>query len=442
MPGVIERPPLPAGPFVVVGLARSGVAAALALRARGAEVVACDAQAVGDDVRERLRAAGVTVHAPSEGVDLVAPGVTLVKSPGVPQDAPVVATARRLGARVVGEVEIGWRLLPNEVVAVTGSNGKTTTAELIGHIHREASRSAIVAGNVGTAVTGLPGTIDRDVVVVLEVSSFQLEDTEAFAPDAAVLLNLAEDHLDRHGTFDAYRAAKLQAFARQPPGAIAVAPVDLAGDLGGRARRVTFGPGGDVEHHDGRLAWRGEPLIEASAIRLRGAHNRDNAMAAAAACLARGLPAEAVRAGLETFAGVPHRLEEVAKAGGVLFVNDSKATNVASAVVGIESFPGGVHVILGGRGKRSDYRPLADAVAARASAAYLIGEAAPEVRDALAVTGVPLHDCGDLERAVAAARAAARPGDVVLLSPACASYDQYRSFEERGDHFRALVRGG
>jgi UDP-N-acetylmuramoylalanine--D-glutamate ligase len=442
IPGVIERPPLPAGPFVVVGLARSGVAAALALRARGAEVVACDAQAVAEDVRERLTAAGVTVHAPSEGVGLVAPAATVVKSPGVPQDAPIVTTARRLGARVVGEIEIGWRLLPNEVVAVTGSNGKTTTAELIGHMHREASRPVTVAGNVGTALTALPGSIGREAVVVLEVSSFQLEDTEAFAPDAAVLLNLAEDHLDRHGTFDAYRAAKLQAFARQPADAVAVAPVHLVSELGGEARRVTFGPGGDVEHRDGRLWWRGAPLIDASAIRLRGAHNRENAMAAVAACLSRGLPAEAVRAGLETFGGVPHRLEEVADAGGVLFVNDSKATNVASAVVGIESFPGGVHVILGGRGKHGSYIPLARAVAARASAAYLIGEAAVEIREALAGTGVPLHDCGDLEHAVAAARAAARPGDVVLLSPACASYDQYRSFEERGDHFRALVKGG
>jgi UDP-N-acetylmuramoylalanine--D-glutamate ligase len=442
MPGVIARPPLPAGPFVVVGLARSGIAAALALRARGAEVVACDAQPVDDDVRERLVAAGVAVHAPSEGVALVAPASTVVKSPGVPQEAPVVATARRLGARVVGEVEIGWRLLPNEFVAVTGSNGKTTTVELIGHIHREAGRPVVVAGNVGTALTALPGTIEREAVVVCEVSSFQLEDTEAFAPEAALLLNLAEDHLDRHGTFDAYRAAKLKAFARQPAEAVAVAPVDLVEQLGGEARRVTFGPGGDVVHRDDRLWWRGEPLIEADAIRLRGAHNRENAMAAAAVCLARGLPAGAVRAGLETFGGVPHRLEEVATVGGVLFVNDSKATNVASAVVGIESFPGGVHAILGGRGKHSDYAPLARAVAARARAAYLIGEAAGAIHEALAGAGVPLHDCGDLGHAVAAARAAARPGEVVLLSPACASYDQYRSFEERGDHFRALVAGG
>jgi UDP-N-acetylmuramoylalanine--D-glutamate ligase len=364
----------------------------------------------------------------------------VVKSPGVPQGAPVVAAARRLGARVVGELEIGWRLVPNELVAVTGSNGKTTTVELIGHIHREAGRPVAVAGNVGTALTKLAGAMEPGAVVVCEASSFQLEDTEAFAPDAAVLLNLAEDHLDRHGTFDAYRAAKLEAFARQPADALAVAPPHLAGALGGAAERITFGPGGDVEEHDGRLWWRGEDLIGASEIRLRGAHNRENAMAAAAVCLARGLPADAVRAGLATFGGVPHRLEEVATLGGVLYVNDSKATNVASAVVGIESFPGGVHVILGGRGKHGGYAPLARAVAARARAVYLIGEAAAEIREALEGTGVPLHDCGDLPTAVAAARAAARAGDVLLLSPACASYDQYESFEERGDHFRALVR--
>jgi UDP-N-acetylmuramoylalanine--D-glutamate ligase len=277
--------------------------------------------------------------------------------------------------------------------------------------------------------------------VVCEVSSFQAEDSVELAPDTAVLLNLTEDHLDRHGSFDAYRAAKLEAFARQPAGALAVAPPHLVGALGGAAERVTFGPGGDVEHRDGRLWWRGAFLIGASEIRLRGAHNRENAMAAAAVCLARGLPADAVRAALATFSGVAHRLEEIATADGVLYVNDSKATNVASAVVGIESFPGGVHAILGGRGKHGDYSPLARAVAARARAVYLIGEAAAEIGEALAGAGVPLHDCGDLATAVVAARAAARPGDVVLLSPACASYDQYESFEQRGDHFRALVAG-
>jgi UDP-N-acetylmuramoylalanine--D-glutamate ligase len=438
--GVIARPPLPPGPFLIVGLARSGVGAALALRARGGEVVACDAAPVGDDVRAELSAAGIPVHAPSEGVELVAGASTVVKSPGVPHEAAVVTSARRQGLRVIGELEIGWRLLTNEFIAVTGSNGKTTTAEAIGHVHRTAGADVVVAGNVGTALTTLPGSLAASAVVVCEASSFQLEDTEAFAPEAAVLLNLAEDHLDRHGSFDAYRAAKLRAFAEQPPGTIAVAPADLVGLLGGEAERVTFGPLGDLDCRDGRLLWRGQPLMEAAEIRLRGAHNRENAMATAAVCLARGLPAGAVREGLATFAGVPHRLEEVARIDGVLFVNDSKATNVASAVVAIESFPAGtVHAILGGRGKGSDYAPLAQPLAEHARAAYLIGETAAELHAALEATGVPLHDCGDLEHAVAAARAAAREGDVVLLSPACTSYDQYRSFEERGDHFRALV---
>jgi UDP-N-acetylmuramoylalanine--D-glutamate ligase len=437
---VIDRPPLPPGPFLVVGLARSGIAAALALRARGGEVVGCDAGPVSDEVRAELEAAGIRVHAPAEGLELLAAASTVVKSPGVPQQAPVVAAALRHGLRVVGELEIGWRLLPNEFVAVTGSNGKTTTAELIGHVYREAGRPVVVAGNVGTALTSLPHTLEEGAVVVCEASSFQLEDTEAFAPEAAVLLNLAEDHLDRHGSFDAYRAAKLEAFARQPPGAVAVAPTDLARDLPGRAERVTFGARGDVEHRENRLWWRGEALIDADAIRLRGAHNRENAMAAAAVCLARGLPQDAVRAALTSFAGVPHRMEDLGRRGGVLYVNDSKATNVASAVVAVASFPTGtVHAILGGRGKGSDYGPLARALAEHGRAAFLIGEAAAELEPALAAAGIPLHRSGDLEHAVAVARAAARPGDVVLLSPACASYDQYRSFEERGDHFRELV---
>ena len=441
MRGVIARPPLPSGPYLVVGLGRSGVAAALALRYVGAEVVGCDGGSVAADARERLEAAGVAVHAPTEGVELLGPAATVVKSPGVPQEAAVIATARRIGRRVVGELEIGWRLLPNEFVLVTGSNGKTTTVELLGHVHRTAGVSVVVAGNVGTPLTALPGAVDEAATIVCEASSFQLEDAEAMAPEAAVLLNLADDHLDRHGTFDAYRAAKLRAFAHQPPEAVAVLPAAMTGalDLGGAARRIGFGPGGDLDEVDGELRWLGEPLMRVDELRLRGRHNRENAMAAAAVALVRGLPVSAVREALSTFAGVEHRLEEVATVDGVLYVNDSKATNVASAVVGISSFPGGVHAILGGRGKGSDYRPLALPVAERCAAAYLIGETAAELRTALAETGVPLHACGDLEHAVAAARRVARPGDVVLLSPACASYDQYRSFEERGRHFRALA---
>jgi UDP-N-acetylmuramoylalanine--D-glutamate ligase len=263
-----------------------------------------------------------------------------------------------------------------------------------------------------------------------------------------VLLNLAPDHLDRHGTFAAYRDAKLRIFAHQRSDAISVVPAGF--DAGGRARRVTFASpmaasepagGADMVVAGGRLLWRGEPLIRLDEIRLRGAHNAENAMAAGAVALARGVDPAAVRAGLAGFAGVAHRLEEVGRAGGVLYVDDSKATNVASAVVGIRSFPGGVHAILGGRGKGEDYAPLAAALAQHGRAAYLIGEEAGRLAEALQTAGLPVHACGDLERAVAAARAAAAAGEVVLLSPACASYDQYRSFEERGEHFKALTVG-
>ena len=438
---VIARPPLPPGPYLVVGLARSGAAAALALRARGAEVAGVDSGRVPEEAVGRLAAAGVDVHAGADGVALLAGAGAVIKSPGVPKEAPVIAAARQGGIPVLGELETGWRLLPNEFVAVTGSNGKTTTVELIGQIHREAGLPVSVAGNVGTALTSLPGTLAPDTAIVCEASSFQLEDTVEFAPEAAVLLNLAPDHLDRHGTFEAYRAAKLEIFARQPEEAVAVAPAGLAlEDMGGRARRVGFGPGGQVHERDRSLWWGDEPLIGVEEIGLRGAHNRENAMAAAAVTLARGLDPGAVRAGLRGFGGLAHRLEEVATVGGVLYVNDSKATNVASALVGIESFPGGVHAILGGRSKGEGFGELAPAVAARCRAAYLIGETAAELAAALAPAGVPLRDCGDLEHAIEAAARAARPRDVVLLSPACPSFDQYADYERRGDHFRTLVQ--
>ncbi len=441
---VIPRPPLPPGPYLVVGLARSGVAAALALRELGAEVTGVDSGPVAEEAAARLEAAGVAVHAETDGVDLLDRAGSLIKSPGVPKEAPVVAAALERDIAVLGEYETGWRLLPeHEFVAVTGSNGKTTTVELIGHLHREAGVPVNVAGNVGTALTSLPGTLAPGTVVVAEASSFQLEDTVAFAPEAAVLLNLAEDHLDRHGSFDAYREAKLAIFARQPNEAVAVAPLGLGiEDLGGCARRVCFGagPGAELADRAGQLWWDEQALMAVSELGLRGAHNVQNAMAAAAVTLARGLDPEAVAAGLRSFRGLAHRLEEVATVDGVLYVNDSKATNVASALVGLASFPGGVHAILGGRSKGGSFMELAPVVAERCRAAYLIGETAPELREALAPAGVPLHDCHTLDHAVNAAGAAAEPGDVVLLSPACPSYDQYTSYEQRGDHFRALAR--
>jgi UDP-N-acetylmuramoylalanine--D-glutamate ligase len=430
------------------------VAAALALRARGEEVIGCDAAGAPgipglDEAAGRLSAAGVEVHLDASGAALAARAGTLIKSPGVPQNAPAVAAAHAHGVPVLGELELGWRLVDNEFVAVTGTNGKTTTTEWIGHIHREAALPVAVVGNVGTAVSSLAGTVAPDVTIVCEASSFQLEDTLAFAPEAAVLLNLEPDHLDRHESFEQYVASKLRIFANQGNDDIAVAPVDLdIEDLGGCARRVLFGGAGgfDSELSDraGQLWWDEQPLLATDEISLPGAHNRANAMAAAAVCLARGIEPVAVADGLRTFAGVAHRLERIATPGGVAFVNDSKATNVASTLVALASYAGGVHLIAGGRGKRQDFSPLAAAVAERCRAVYLIGEATAELQDALAPAadaGVPLHRCGDLTRAVHAAAAASRPGDTVLLSPACASYDQYPNFEARGDHFRELVEG-
>jgi UDP-N-acetylmuramoylalanine--D-glutamate ligase len=285
-----------------------------------------------------------------------------------------------------------------------------------------------------------------DVTVVCEASSFQLEDTLAFAPEAGVLLNLEPDHLDRHESFEQYVASKLRVFANQGNDDIAVAPLELdIEDLGGCARRVLFGgPGAELSDRAGQLWWDERPLLASDEISLPGAHNRANAMAAAAVCLARGIEPVAVADGLRTFAGVAHRLERIETPGAVAFVNDSKATNVASTLVALASYAGGVHLIAGGRGKRQDFSPLAPAVAERCRAVYLIGEATDELADALAPAGeagVPLHRCGDLTRAVHGAAAAARPGDTVLLSPACASYDQYPNFEARGEHFRELVEG-
>jgi UDP-N-acetylmuramoylalanine--D-glutamate ligase len=440
-----RRPPLPGGPYLVVGLARSGVAAALALRARGEEVIGCDAGALGtpalDRAARRLSGAGVEVHLDASGDALAARAGTLIKSPGVPQNAPVVAAARGRGVPVLGELELAWRLLQNEFIAVTGTNGKTTTTEWIGHVHREAALPVAVAGNVGTALSSLIDTVPGAATIVCEASSFQLEDTVAFSPEAAVLLNLEPDHLDRHGTFAEYVAAKLRIFVNQGNDDIAVAPLDLAvEDLGGCARRVPFGgSGAELSERAGYLWWDDDPLIDVTEISLPGAHNRANAMAVAAACLARGVERDAVVAGLRTFPGVAHRLELIATRGDVAFVNDSKATNVASTLVALRSYPRGVHLIAGGRGKSQDFSPLAPVVAERCRAVYLIGEAAAELEQALVPSDVPLHQEGELAVALAAAAAAATPGEVVLLSPACASYDQYPNFEARGAHFRRLV---
>jgi len=427
------------------------VAAALALAeaAPGARILACDADSPPEAAaaREGLAGAGVEIHLDNDGTQLLAGSEaprTLVKSPGVPVDAPVVAEARRRGIPVFGELELGWRMLPNRFVAVTGTNGKTTTAELLGEIYRRGERPVAVAGNVGTPLTSLVGRLDPEATVVCEVSSFQLEDSSCFAPEVALFLNFSADHLDRHRSIDAYLAAKLRVFANQRQSDVAVlnaAEQALAGADLGCARPVWFGedPGCDLRLDDELLHWRGEALMGVSEVKLRGAHNLQDAMGAAAAALADGVDPGAVREGLREFGGLPHRMELVRERGGVAYVNDSKATNVAAAVAALDSFAGGVHAILGGSLKGGDFVGLARAVRERCERCYLIGEAAPRLSQDLANTRVELLRSGDLEQAVTEASRRARPGQTVLLAPACASFDQFDDYAARGERFRELV---
>ena len=375
-----------------------GEAAAALLEERGVEVVRAD-RALGNDSEVSLL----------EGADV------LVKSPGVPRDNALVRAAR---IPIWSEVELGYRLLPNPILGVTGTNGKTTTTEWVGAMFRAAGREVAVAGNVGRALTAVEAS--PETWVVCELSSFQLEDVDEFRPRIAVLINLEPDHLDRHGSFESYRDAKLRIFENQSAEDAAVVPRGF-GSVPGGARRVEFAADDPLPD---------EPFLP-------GAHNRENAAAATAAARAAGIADDAIAEALCTFAGVVHRLELVAEIGGVRYVNDSKATNTAAARRALASFDPPLHVILGGSRKGESFDQLAGELRGRA---YLIGETADELARALDRAKAPYVRCGDLAAAVEAASRAAAAGEVVLLSPACASYDQFRDFEHRGEEFRRLVQ--
>jgi UDP-N-acetylmuramoylalanine--D-glutamate ligase len=371
----------------------------------------------------RLQAGGVEVVLGAEDPELLEGMDLLVKSPGVPADSHLVAAARERGLTVWSEVELGFRLLTNPILGVTGTNGKTTTCELLGAIFRAAEAPVAVAGNVGRPLTGLDGALAEEAWVVCELSSFQLEDIETIRPRVAVLLNLTPDHLDRHASLEEYRAAKLRIFENQLAEDVAVVPRGF-GDIPGRGRRIEFDLGDVLP---------AEPLVP-------GEHNRENAAAATAAARAAGIPDGAIAEGLRTFEGVPHRLELVREVGGVRFVNDSKATNPEAAERALSAYPPGIRLILGGSRKRSSFAQLARrARESSVAQAYLIGESADDLAEALAAEGVRFTYSRTLEQALADAYRDAEPGDVVLLSPACASFDQFRDFEERGDRFRELV---
>jgi len=419
---------------VVLGAVRSGIAAAEALGrcAPGVHVVLADRR---PDAGEPP--AGVEAVFGRDDPELLTGADLLIKSPGVPEEAAIVLAARSAGIPVWAEVELAYRLLEerNPIVGITGTNGKTTTTLLTAAMLERGGVASVAAGNVGTALSSFAGAIEPGRTIVCELSSFQLEGIDSFRADAGVLLNVTPDHLDRHGTFAPYAAAKLRLFERQRAEDVAVLCSDDAyvaaladDDIPGAGRRVRVS-GADLG-----------PFEEAfAASALRGPHNRANAACAIAVVRALGADEAGAGEALREFAAPAHRLEEVRELRGVRYVNDSKATNVEATLQALASYDAALHVILGGSLKGADFAPLARPLARSATAVYLIGAAAAALRRAFAGTGLELVDCGTLRRAVGLASTLAADGDVVLLSPACASYDQFRDYEERGERFRALV---
>ena len=436
---------------LAVGLARTGVATALFCAARGARVTATDEQPESKlaDAVAPLRAAGVALELGGHRRETFLAQDLIIPSPGVPFDQPYLVAARAKNITVWSEIELAWRLLHGRLVAITGSNGKTTTTALLGHILKTAGMPVQVGGNIGTPLISLVAASTDASVAVAEASSFQLEGIAAFRPDIAVLLNVTPDHLDRHGSLEAYRRAKARVFENQCQEDAAVINADdpAAAELAPSRPRLHWfsrkGPvvqGACMRGEEIILRRRGEEfwLMSRADIPLRGEHNLENVLAAAVAAHLAGAEPQAIAGGVRSFAGVEHRLQFVANIDGVDFYNDSKATNVDATLKALEAFPGNLFVILGGKDKGSDYSVLREPLRQRARAVYLIGAAAAKIAKQIA-GAVPVEHVMTLENAVLAAFERARPRDTVLLAPACASFDQFDNYEHRGRAFVALV---
>jgi UDP-N-acetylmuramoylalanine--D-glutamate ligase len=444
---------------LVVGLGKSGKSAALFLRALGAQVTVSDsrsAEALAGEIPALLDA-GIMVETGGHGLLTFRRQDLIVVSPGVPYDTPELKQIRAFGPAgplIIGELELASRFLQGQIVAITGSNGKTTTTALLGKIFADAGRPTLVGGNIGTPVIDLIAQSTPQTVSVLEVSSFQLETVVEFRPHIGVVLNITQDHLDRHGTFENYAAMKARITSQQTADDFFVLnaedkPTQM---LAARTKAQVFWFSGRRAIKQGafvhgesvvflpREGARPEPVMPLAEIPLKGAHNVENVLAAVCAARLGGVAAESIRASVAGFKAVEHRLEFVATVRGVAFYNDSKATNVDATKKALEAFPGGVHLILGGKDKNSDYTELADLLRARVKIVYTIGSAAEKIERHLAGV-VKIVSAGTLDAAVRQAAQNAVPGDVVLLAPACASFDQFTGYEQRGRVFKDLVQG-
>lgn len=436
---------------LVVGLGKSGVASALFLKARGARVTVSDTK-TQDELKEeipKLLDEGIAVETGGHGERTFRNQDLIVVSPGVPLDAPPLQQARALGEKVIGEVELASQFFPGKIVAITGSNGKTTTTTLAGEVVTNGGFPTVVGGNIGRPAISLVEEASDDTIAVLEVSSFQLETIETFRPHIAVVLNITPDHLDRHRTFDAYTDAKARIFENQRPDDFAVLNADdptcvkLASRT--RAQVFWFSRKKEVKQgayvHEGRILFRDvkgqREITQISEVPLKGSHNVENVLAAVCIGVISGVEPRRISKAVREFRAVEHRLEYVATIRGVEYYNDSKATNVDATIKALESFPANIHLILGGKDKGSDYTVLNELLRQRAKRVYTIGAAAGKIESQ--IKGTEIVHAETLENAIRLASDAAQPGDIVLLAPACASFDQFRNYEHRGKVFKEVV---